>query len=214
MMRELPAALHKPAVDIFKVLLNYILAPAGAKEPWADIQEVSARTPAATGCLCSAIVIVILQVLKRGILRPELRDEIFNQVMRQTDDAPAEVSSRAWEWMAWCVGTFVPSLTLQPYLAVYLFSNAHRPDRPQVRVWAAYCLRRLERAVMISNIKGNRSLYRVIQPSVHELQLVKQMRNVTVQVTTPDAHKHDIEVDSAATVNESMLFISHAHPCG
>ena len=72
------------------------------------------------------------EILDTGTDMPELRDEIYVQIMKQLTDNPREplsavASKRGWNLMALCLSTFPPSDQLENYLESFLRENGqHR----------------------------------------------------------------------------------------
>ena len=72
------------------------------------------------------------EILDTGTDMPELRDEIYVQLMKQLTDNPREplspvASKRGWNLVALCLSTFPPSDQLENYLETFLRENGqHR----------------------------------------------------------------------------------------
>eukprot|EP00733_Pompholyxophrys_punicea_P002497 Pompholyxophrys_punicea_v1_NODE_1991_length_487_cov_2.888889.p1 type:complete len:139 gc:universal NODE_1991_length_487_cov_2.888889:28-444(+) len=77
---------------------------------------------------------MIQNVVKLGIGVPELRDEIFVQLIRQTNCPPRRpkgwesICLKGWQMMFICLSSFPPSKNLARYLRAYLRKNSTVPD--------------------------------------------------------------------------------------
>ena len=127
-------------------------------------------------------------IIGNGILRPDIRDEVYCQISKQLLENPSRGSiARGWILMSLCLGCFPPSETLLPYLKNLI--NQHSP-----LTFAKYCVDRLER----TSANGARSQ----PPSWIELQATKTRRPIAVPVTFMDGSTRSAIVDSASTARE------------
>eukprot|EP00743_Colponemidia_sp_Colp-15_P007995 GILK01008660.1.p1 GENE.GILK01008660.1~~GILK01008660.1.p1 ORF type:complete len:2044 (+),score=493.00 GILK01008660.1:237-6368(+) len=61
------------------------------------------------------------EILSKGVGYPELRDEIYCQLMKQLTDNPSSESiSKGWQLVAFCLETFPPSNTFDNFLEIFL----------------------------------------------------------------------------------------------
>jgi hypothetical protein len=111
----------KHAVTTFKLLLEY-MGDAGGR---------AGRDETALG------------ILEKGIKIPEMRDEIFIQICKQTTSNPNPASNTlGWEMMAMASALFLPTKNLEPHLGMYLSFYVNWPD-DKVRTAARFSLRKL-----------------------------------------------------------------------
>ncbi|KAH7438490.1 hypothetical protein KP509_04G017100 [Ceratopteris richardii] len=151
----------------------------------------------------------IQQVLMLGIQFPDLCDEIFCQICKQTKDNPSRWSnSRGWQAMALCVGTFAPSSTFCPSLEAHLkqvagnfvgrFDGDFIIDQddplPNPSKAAEYCLARLQKLLQT----GSRCL-----PPLHaEINAVEKMETMRLKIHLPDDTFKVLDVDPMVTAEE------------
>ncbi|GFS04573.1 rho GTPase-activating protein 39 [Elysia marginata] len=115
---------------------------------------------------------VALDIITKGWSTINMRDEIYIQLMRQTNENKREESlQHGWELLAICLHFFPPSMKFHAYLDAYL--NKHKEgacDFGSVPVshFANHCSQRLERALQTGAKKGVR------KPTLEEVEQAKK----------------------------------------
>ncbi|KAH9525793.1 hypothetical protein Btru_002381 [Bulinus truncatus] len=126
-------------------------------------------------------------IIGHGILRPELRDEIYCQICKQlTNNNNNSSHARGWILLCLCVCCFPPSEKLKPYLINFI-----RGGPPG---YAPYCEDHLRRTM----INGARNQ----PPSWLELQATKSKKPVILPITFMDSNSKTLLADSATTARE------------
>ncbi|XP_035827560.1 myosin-VIIa [Aplysia californica] len=126
-------------------------------------------------------------IIGHGILRPELRDEIYCQICKQlTQNNSNSSHARGWILLCLCVCCFPPSERLRPYLLNFI-----RGGPPG---YAPYCEDHLRRT--FANGARNQP------PSWLELQATKSKKPVILPITFMDSNSKTLFADSATTARE------------
>ena len=126
-------------------------------------------------------------IIGSGILRPNLRDEIYCQIMKQlTNNSSRPSHARGWVLMSLCLGCFSSSDRLTKTLKNFL--------RNGPASYGPYCEEKLRRTVL----NGTRQQ----PPSWVELQAVKSKKPIMITVTFMDGTTKSLLCDSSTTTRE------------
>ncbi|XP_065841115.1 myosin-VIIa-like [Oscarella lobularis] len=132
-------------------------------------------------------------IIGHGIMRPDMRDEIYAQICKQLTQNPSKAShARGWILLSLCVGCFAPSDTFVKYLRSFIL------DGPPG--YAPYCGERLQRTTK----NGTRHQ----PPSWLELQAVKAKKPLMLPITFMDGNTKTLLADSATTAKEICVHLS------
>ncbi|KAJ8279441.1 hypothetical protein COCON_G00065070, partial [Conger conger] len=128
-----------------------------------------------------------------GIVRRDLRDEIYCQICKQLVENKSRSSYvRGWILLSICFGIFPPTERFLKYLQNFIRSGPSG--------YAPYCAERLRRTAA-NGVRGE-------PPSWLELQATKTKRPMVVSVTLMDGRTISIPVDSATTSREISQFLA------
>ncbi|ELU03018.1 hypothetical protein CAPTEDRAFT_175577 [Capitella teleta] len=135
-------------------------------------------------------------IVGHGILRKELRDEIYCQLSCQVTNNPSKENTlRGWILFALCAGCFQPSDKLGPFLRSFW-----REASADYKDYAAYIVRTLRRT------SANGMRYH--PPNWLEYQATKVKKYVILPVYIPDGSIQSLEADSSTTSSEMIQKIA------
>ncbi|KAJ8277066.1 hypothetical protein GJAV_G00071100 [Gymnothorax javanicus] len=128
-----------------------------------------------------------------GIVRRDLRDEIYCQICKQlVENKNRNSYFRGWILLSICLGIFPPTERFLKYLQNFI--------RTGPAGYAPYCAERLRRTVA-NGVRGE-------PPSWQELQATKTKKPIIVTVILMDGRTISVPVDSASTSKEMSQFLS------
>lgn len=151
MIKTNKASHSKEAVAQFKNILRYMGdAPASTTAKVARSQMYYAQ-----------------QLIEKAVNMPELRDEIYVQLCKQTNDNPNPQSlTKGWELFVMCAYSFPPTKDFEDWLRQYI--EANQKQQGTVPLYASYTLRLLNRTVRLF------ATMRSKMPSEKELQVQRE----------------------------------------
>jgi myosin VIIa len=134
-------------------------------------------------------------IIGHGILRQELRDEIFCQICKQLTNNPNSISfKKGWILLSLCIGCFPPSDSFELYLREFI--------RNGPELYAPYCETRLDRTIQ----NGPRQQ----PPSYMELKGCRTTESIIVTINLMNEASVQIEIDSASTSEEICIAVAKA----
>lgn len=156
-------------------------------------------------------------VIRKALTLSNLRDELFCQLMRMTENNPSiEAAIRIWKMIAACCCCFLPSDQFKKTLFAFLLQHANDKQAGGMKVDTAKPKKRLAPVVLQNDNIGRlatfsmRSLRRTYQngirqmpPSDEEVIAVTSLRKLVVPFWTLDSQSCDVQFDSATTVAEA-----------
>lgn len=135
--------------------------------------------------------LTIQSTIAYGIERPELRDEIFCQLIRQVSDNPRdEAVMRGWHFLTLCTIAFPPSKNFNKYLQAFFHANL---ENRIIGRYASACLRTM-RLTKVSARK--------LSPSTIEIAAVKHLNPLICRFYFLDGKAKAMGVDPSSPASE------------
>jgi myosin-7 len=143
-------------------------------------------------------VLIIQSCIAYGIDRPELRDEIFCQMIRQVSDNPNDDSTtRGWHFLTLATIAFPPSKNFNKYLQAFF---ATKSSDPLVGKYAIYCLQ---------TMRIMKPTARKLPPSSIEIEAVKVPTKLICRFYFLDGKAKAMGVDPSATASDVIQDLSN-----
>ncbi|RDY12285.1 Kinesin-like protein KIN-14E [Mucuna pruriens] len=138
------------------------------------------------------------KLYKQCLKRPELRDELFVQISKQTRNNPERpYLIKAWELMYLCASSMSPSKDISSYLSEYIHNIANGvPSDPEIQVLALNTSNALKRSIKAGP--------RHIIPGREEIEALLTGRKLTTIVFFLDETFEEITYDMSTTVADAV----------
>lgn len=171
------------AIKLFQIILKYMEVDSSDRVSQTSLDER---------------IELVGKLYKQTLKRPELRDELFAQISKQTRNNPdRQLLIRAWELMYLCASSMPPSKDIGGYLSEYVHNVAHGMNvDSEVQVLALYTLNALKRSIKA----GPRHTI----PGREEIEALLTGKKLTTIVFFLDETFEEIAYDMATTVADAV----------
>ncbi|KAI0502235.1 hypothetical protein KFK09_017182 [Dendrobium nobile] len=171
------------SVKIFQMILKYMGVDSSDK---AIILSMDER------------IDLVAKIYKQTLKRPELRDEIFAQILKQTHNNPDKsFLIKSWELMYLCASSMPPSKDIVSHLSEYVHNVAHGPKtEPEVQILALNTLN-----AMKGSMKAGP---RLTIPAREEIEAMLTGKKLTTIIFFLDETFEEISYDMTTTVNDAV----------
>ena len=141
---------------------------------------------------------VAQKLLHSGMKRPELKDELYMQLLKQTRGNPSvEARQRAWELFHLVSSTMPPNKDYVGLVSEYIHNVAHdEQEPPEVRALANRAWNSLKRSAKAGARRA--------MPSTEEIEALLASRKLTTIVFFLDETFEELEYDITTTVLEAV----------
>ncbi|CAG2104359.1 unnamed protein product [Medioppia subpectinata] len=145
-----------------------------------------------------AEVRLIQTVIGHGIEREELRDEIFVQLVRQSNGNPSRDDTiRVWMMLGLTTAAFQPSKVFAKYFYSYL--RKHLRKDASISCYAQFC---------IDNLQSPKAHIRRMPPSALEVNAVRTLSSLVCRFYFLDGRTKAIDIHPCDTANDAMACLS------
>ena len=146
-----------------------------------------------------AEVKLIQTIIGHGIEREELRDEIFVQLVRQSNGNPSrEDTIRVWMMLGLTTAAFQPSKVFAKYFYSYL--RKHLRKDASISCYAQFC---------IDNLHSPKAHIRRMPPSSLEVNAVRTLSSLVCRFYFLDGRTKAIDIHPCDTANDAMTCLSN-----
>lgn len=142
---------------------------------------------------------IIQSIVRHGIEKSELRDEIYVQIIRQLTKNPNhEYCLRLWILLGLASAAFSPSKAFSKHLVAYIRSKPRKD--PSITCHAQFCL---------DNLQTPRINTRRYPPSPIEIQACSDFTNMTCEIHLLDGRCETISVHPCDTAQDTLTKLAH-----
>jgi myosin heavy subunit len=142
---------------------------------------------------------IIQSIIRHGIERAELRDEIYIQIIRQLTNNPFnDYCLRLWTILGLVSAAFPPSKNFSKHLIAYLRSKPRKD--PSITCYAQFCL---------DNLQAPRLSIRKYPPSLLEIQACKSLTTLTCKIHLLDGRCETLSVHPCDTTVDTLTKLAH-----
>ncbi|CAG2164873.1 unnamed protein product, partial [Oppiella nova] len=142
---------------------------------------------------------LIQTVIGHGIEREELRDEIFVQLVRQSNGNPSRDDTiRVWMMLGLTTAAFQPSKVFSKYFLSYL--RKHLRKEASISCYAQFC---------IDNLQSPKAHIRRMPPSTLEINAVRTLSSLVCRFYFLDGRTKAIDIHPCDTANDAMTCLSN-----
>jgi len=136
-----------------------------------------------------------LKLITMAITTPDLRDEIYSQIIKQSTANPHRESAyRGWQLLALCVGYFPPSKEFLMYLQIHLAKNHLNKTDPFISNFAEHSRQILKKTLDTGA--------RLVAPDENELGIFEVKGSFPLKLKTLDNSAFVVAVGSQSTVGD------------
>ncbi|KAK1259808.1 hypothetical protein QJS04_geneDACA001425 [Acorus gramineus] len=171
------------SIKLFQIILKYMGVDSSERATLLSVEER---------------IELVGKLYKQTLKRPELRDELFMQISKQTRNNPDRYSLvKAWELMYLCASSMPPSKDIAAYMSEYVHYVAQAVTTDsEVQVFAVSTLNALKRSVKA----GPRQTI----PAREEIEALLTGRKLTTIVFFLDETFEEITYDMSTTVSDAV----------
>ncbi|XP_054169139.1 myosin-I heavy chain-like [Oppia nitens] len=146
-----------------------------------------------------AEVRLIQTIIGHGIEREELRDEIFVQLVRQSNGNPSrDETIRVWMMLGLTTAAFQPTKVFAKYFLSYL--RKHLRKDASISCYAQFC---------IDNLQSPKAHIRRMPPSSLEINAVRTLSSLVCRFYFLDGRTKAIDIHPCDTANDAMNCLSN-----
>lgn len=148
---------------------------------------------------CDTETRILQSIIRHGIEKVELRDEIYVQIIRQLTNNPNhDYCLRLWILLGLVSAAFSASKSFSKHLIPYIQSKPRKD--PSITCHAQFCL---------DNLQAPRMNSRKYPPSPLEIQACKNLTNLTCKVNLLDGRCETLSIHPCDTALDALTKLAH-----